>query len=675
MLNKQMRKIVNVLLIIALVLSNLTFTRYNPLVSQYSLRAKATYQTGSTSQDLQESLILSKGPASMAAETHLDTKSSSSGTKKLYKTIDLGRLPNYLRILLIEQGQEIPLAAPMANIKIPAWIMKADDAVDQLGAEIIELVKDLLDELKAKGIEFEIIEHSGKNFLFGVLSKDVGDNLPDSYYPALKVSHDSTRNTERSELIAKNTGRLLATLHNHGIIADDTHCYQFVVDKKADVRRVDLPNAYLFSSEIANLLMRDRDQGGYGFSKAQLANMNIYPKGIPVESVLAEINGLLMQPNILLHPLFVIPFAEAYLEHAHNIDPKVKSYLEEALIKNSKAALEKRKGEKTGQISREAPPSGADSKSSSAGITADEKYILDSGYNVIGGVRDKELGKRFTYLTGINALAHDPSVYSPLRDMGRHEEISIEFASAAADQIKEAAARLKSRGKDKIRILVIGSATGIDALTAFHHAKFVNKIKSVEVGAIDIQEEGVSSTRFNFMLRLPGSRFEGEALQFAKEGFENDNIIVRRVIEGEELDGLEGKYDLILFHAPDAVGPGRADDTRVHMDQIVFKAILENARERLSDDGVVLVKNQRSILNADPNHGRYGRLIPAGFDVSFAEPEEMSLGAILAPPMPTSWAIFKLTLSPHRLPKSGSLKPSVEIKRSADREKAISQSA
>lgn len=314
-------------------------------------------------------------------------------------------------------------------------------------------------------------------------------------------------------------------------------------------------------------------------------------------------------------------------------------------------------------------------KTSSAGIIADEEYIRGSGYNVIGGSEDKELSERLTYLTGINALAHDPEVYSPLRDMGQHEEISIEFASAAAHQIKEAAARLKSRGKDKIRILVIGSATGIDALTAFHHAKFVNKIKSVEVGAIDIQEEGVSSTRFNFMLRLPGSRFEGEALQFAKEGFENDNIIVRRVIEGEELDGLEGKYDLILFHAPDAVGPGRADDTRVHMDQFVFKAILENARERLSDDGVVLVKNQRSILNADPNHGRYGRLIPAGFDVSFAEPEEMSLGAILAPPMPTSWAIFKLTLSPHRLPKSGSLKPSVEIKRSVDREKAISQSA
>ena len=162
-------------------------------------------------------------------------------------------------------------------------------------------------------------------------------------------------------------------------------------------------------------------------------------------------------------------------------------------------------------------------------------------------------------------------------------------------------------------------------------------------------------------------------LQFAEEGLENDSIVVKRVIEGEEFKELKGKYDLILFHAPDAVGPRQASDTRVHMNQFVFKAILENARERLSDDGVFLLKNQRSILNAYPGEGRRERLIPAGFDVSFAG-QEISLWAILAPPMPTSWAIFKLTLQPG-LPKSGSLKHSAEIKRSLAAEKAISQSA
>ena len=313
------------------------------------------------------------------------------------------------------------------------------------------------------------------------------------------------------------------------------------------------------------------------------------------------------------------------------------------------------------------------SQSSSAGVADVESDIQDNGYNVIGGAEDKELSERLTYLTGLPALAHHAEVYSPLRDAGQHEEISIEFASAATDQIKEAAGRLKAQGKDKIRILVIGSVTGIDALTAFHHAKFVNRFKSVEVDAIDIQEEGVTNTRFNFMLRLPGSRFEGETLQFAEEGLENDSIVVKRVIEGEEFKELKGKYDLILFHAPDAVGPRQASDTRVHMNQFVFKAILENARERLSDDGVFLLKNQRSILNAYPGEGRRERLIPAGFDVSFAG-QEISLWAILAPPMPTSWAIFKLTLQPG-LPKSGSLKHSAEIKRSLAAEKAISQSA
>lgn len=319
-------------------------------------------------------------------------------------------------------------------------------------------------------------------------------------------------------------------------------------------------------------------------------------------------------------------------------------------------------------------PEGLDhTKSSSAGVIADERYIQNSGYNVIGGTKNRWLSKRLTDLTGVNALAHNPAVYSPLHDAGHHEPVSLEFASAAAEQIKELAARFKPQGKDSIRILVIGSGTGIDALCPFHHARFVEQFESVTLHAIDIQEEAVEDTKFNFTLRLPGSRFEGDSLQFAGEGFKNDTIIVKRVVEGEEFDGLEGVYDLILFHAPDAVGPRRIYDTRVEMDQSVFKAILGNIREHLSDDGIALVKNQWSIIDAG--------LIPAGFDVTAAN-SGADLWAILVPPERASWTIFKLTLDktrqqgrPSNTGDAGGLTPSSKIKILLDAEKAIAQAA
>lgn len=316
-------------------------------------------------------------------------------------------------------------------------------------------------------------------------------------------------------------------------------------------------------------------------------------------------------------------------------------------------------------------PEGPDhTKSSSAGVIANEEYIRSGGYNVIGGTVNKWLSERLTNLTGVNALAHHPVVYSPLNDPGHHEVASIEFASAATEQIKELADSFKPKGKNSIRILVIGSGAGIDSICAFHHAKFVEQFESVVVHAIDIQKEAVENTKFNFMLRLPGSRFEGEALQFAGEEFKNDSIVVKRVVEGKEFDGLDAKYDIILFHAPDAIGPGGIYDTRVEMNQSVFKGILENIRGYLSEDGVALVKNKRSILDAG--------LIPAGFHIMFAS-SDVNLRAILVPVERTSWTIFKLTLDKTKqqrgLPNIDGSKPSLKIKMLLDSERAISQGA
>lgn len=280
-------------------------------------------------------------------------------------------------------------------------------------------------------------------------------------------------------------------------------------------------------------------------------------------------------------------------------------------------------------------------KASSAGAIADEKYIKDCGLDVIGGVKNRWLGERLIYLTGINALGHSPEVYSPLNDPGHKETISLEFASTAAKQIKELAIKFKLQNKDSIKILVIGSGTGIDAICAFHHAKFVEQFKSVKVDAIDIQGDAVENTKFNFIIRFPDSTFRGDRLQFAGEGFKNDRVIVRQVEEGKEFDGLEGAYDLILFNAPDAVMPDRIYDTTVHMDQFDFKAILENIKASLADEGVALIRNLRNILDAEPNQGRDTRLIPDGFNVTYATPSGIFL-------RPSDWAIFKLTLDQTR---------------------------
>ncbi|MFQ5953260.1 MAG: SAM-dependent methyltransferase, partial [Candidatus Omnitrophota bacterium] len=95
--------------------------------------------------------------------------------------------------------------------------------------------------------------------------------------------------------------------------------------------------------------------------------------------------------------------------------------------------------------------------------------IRDAGYIPIAPDVFPEFSERLQKLIGREFLAQDMAVYSPLSD----NRLSLDFAETAAHEIKETADRLKAAGRSDMRVLVIGTGTGIDAMTAVYQAKKV----------------------------------------------------------------------------------------------------------------------------------------------------------------------------------------------------------
>ncbi|MGD2279080.1 MAG: hypothetical protein PVH45_03165, partial [Candidatus Omnitrophota bacterium] len=205
--------------------------------------------------------------------------------------------------------------------------------------------------------------------------------------------------------------------------------------------------------------------------------------------------------------------------------------------------------------------------------------VKDKGFELVGVNWHREIRKDLEELIGIGYLPWRPGVYAPTNDY----KMAIHYAKNVARETEKLAERLKAKGRNDMRVLVIGAGTGIDALTAFHHAR-MNGISGVKVDAIDIDPMAVDNTLFSSELIL---------------GPDSNCIQPILVGEGKEFEGLDASYDLILFNAPNAieVRPGQQIDTRAHMDKEVFKQIVEQICRRLSPEGMAIVDNIDTVFD------------------------------------------------------------------------------
>ncbi|TAM36965.1 hypothetical protein EPN54_05455, partial [bacterium] len=109
------------------------------------------------------------------------------------------------------------------------------------------------------------------------------------------------------------------------------------------------------------------------------------------------------------------------------------------------------------------------------------------------GLDHKELEDLLESLTGIRMIAWDKrgGVHTP----------AIKFADFIKRQIGELLKGFKARDKH-IRMLVIGTGSGIDSMAAFYEAK--SQGFNVGLDAVDIQKEAVDLSNFNFQLAFSG---------------------------------------------------------------------------------------------------------------------------------------------------------------------------
>ncbi|MFC1548485.1 protein kinase [Candidatus Omnitrophota bacterium] len=224
---------------------------------------------------------------------------------------------------------------------------------------------------------------------------------------------------------------------------------------------------------------------------------------------------------------------------------------------------------------------------------AAEEGILDgyplskiNGYEIFGVDTKREIAEVLREYTGVGFLARQKKVYSPFGD----KSPSIDFCEAISREMKDLGKNLLKKHKKDIRVLVVGSGTGIDAMTAAHQAR-LNGFENVHIDAIDIDPNAVDNTLYNSMLA---------GAEYAKA------IQPKLVEEGREFEGLADSYDLILFNAPGAFDVSSMDErtkrvwgedrSRI-MDLEIFKNIIEKASKRLSPDGVALIGNLYDLIN------------------------------------------------------------------------------
>jgi len=207
-------------------------------------------------------------------------------------------------------------------------------------------------------------------------------------------------------------------------------------------------------------------------------------------------------------------------------------------------------------------------------ILALEKIIDENGYQVVGGVNDLEAYRLLMTLTGKGVIARDKAVYSPVNDYGLslHSSRFIQSPRAMA----AVARHLRAAGRDDIRVLVIGSGTGVDVLTAYAWARS-NNLK-IHLDTIDILQEAVDNTVFNLDLLFPGSR--------------NSEVFVHKVERGREFDMLSGEYDFVYFNSPNTVYDAQVKFDGAHeIGDTDYKRLLSGIEGHLSHVGIALIAN------------------------------------------------------------------------------------
>ncbi len=204
-----------------------------------------------------------------------------------------------------------------------------------------------------------------------------------------------------------------------------------------------------------------------------------------------------------------------------------------------------------------------------------EAEIQKNKYKVIGGLADALQRDDLEKFTGKGAIALDPLVYDPRANL----RLSFLFAENVKDTVSTVAKQLRRLNKNHIRVLVLGTGAGLDALTAYYQSKKANL--TINLDAIDIQPEAKDNTKFNFDLLFPGSITNGE-------------VRVLQVTEEQEFNGLSGQYDLVIFNAPDTVDFVQDSAFKTaKMPKHVFDNLMAQAKERLATDGLVLLSASR----------------------------------------------------------------------------------
>ncbi len=202
---------------------------------------------------------------------------------------------------------------------------------------------------------------------------------------------------------------------------------------------------------------------------------------------------------------------------------------------------------------------------------------VPEGYSLIGGGNNIQLAKRLQRTTGLTAALLGHKVYSPFQDNG----LTLEFMDIISSYIKQWDPRTIKN--NMFKVLVIGSGSGLDVMTAFHQAK--RRGFQVNIDAVDVEDESIDNTQKNFEL-------------LKNEITAKDSVHIFKVPGDGQLNDLRDQYDLILFYAPDAVpkkGLG-GGDVAISMDQDIFKKILQVIADRLlAQRGVAIIGNQKEI--------------------------------------------------------------------------------
>jgi len=206
-----------------------------------------------------------------------------------------------------------------------------------------------------------------------------------------------------------------------------------------------------------------------------------------------------------------------------------------------------------------------------------ESIEVPKGYHLIGGREDPDLSKSLKSAVGIGQVLIKEDVYSPVQD----DHLTTRFLDTIVLYMQRMMDRSRFQSRP-MRILDIGTGSGLGAMAAFHLAKQMGL--QVHLDAVDITDDAIETARHNFAL-----------IEHEKKA--GDEVNVFKIKDDGSLNELKSQYDLILFNGPDPVLNFDSKADEVSVDQNIFKKILEIINGRLLDKlGVALTGGFRKLI-------------------------------------------------------------------------------